>query len=258
MSRLPAVLVFCALLPAQTAPEGTPVKPKAADYPAHARAGSLEIGAEYMVRSFSLAGRTFTTGDYLVVEVALFPPKGDGMMISADAFSLRMNGKKQAILPQSPGMVAASLKYPDWGRRPRLEAGAGAGNTGIILGRPEPVERFPGDPRARTRIPAPPRAPEPERPGGIERQPEPTADEIAVRASLPEGQARGPVSGFLYFAYRGKTKALKSLELLYSGPEGTAVLKLLETTRRGGGFPQLQAVPPRHEDASCLNASKKP
>ena len=66
------------------------------------------------------------------------------------------------------------------------------------------------------------------------------------------------MSGFLYFAYRGKTKALKSLELLYSGPEGTAVLKLLETTRRGGGFPQLQAVPPRHEDASCLNASKKP
>lgn len=225
--RLAAIAAVCTLLAAQTAPEGTPVKPKAADYPIHARAGNLEIAAEYMVRSFGLDGQMFATGDYLVVEVALFPPRGETLTVSTAAFTLRMNGRKQLIHPQAPGFVAASLKYPDWQQSPRLEAGAGTGNTGVIIGRPDPVERFPGDPRARTRLPAPPRAPGPENRSGIERKPEPAADEIAVRAALPEGPARGPVSGFLYFAYRGKMKSVKSLELVYSGPEGTTALKLL-------------------------------
>jgi hypothetical protein len=131
------------------------------------------------------------------------------------------------FLPQAPGFVAASLKYPDWDQERRLEGYGGIGNAGVILGRPRPTERFPGDPTARTPLPPAPRAPEPEDPGGIDRQPPPSVDVVAVESALPEGPAPGPVSGFLYFAYKGKVKSIKSVDLQYSGPDGEAALKLL-------------------------------
>lgn len=46
-------------------------------------------------------------------------------------------------------------------------------------------------------------------------QPAKTASEIAVEAAMPEGKNRAPVSGFLYFAYTGRTKSIKKVELLY-------------------------------------------
>jgi len=121
-------------------------------------------------------------------------------------------------------MVAASLKYPDWERRPNLEAEAGVGNAGVIVGRPQTAERFPGDPRpAQQRLPRPPQAPPPENRSGLEK-PEPVkADELALSAALPEGSARGPVSGYLYFAWKGKPGSIKSLELIYQG----TVLRLI-------------------------------
>ena len=221
------VLLWAALAAAQApAPRGTGPKPRAADYPAHTQAGQLAIGAEYMVHSFSGSGQTFVAEKFLVVEVALYPPRGATITVQAGHFALRVNGKKQAILAQAPGFVAASLKYPDWEYRPRLEGYGGAGNAGVILGRPAPTERFPGDPNARNRLPAPPRAPEPDNPSGADRPPQVTADEVAVESSLPEGPSRGPVSGYLYFPYTGKTRSIKSLELDYTGPEGEAALKL--------------------------------
>lgn len=226
MLRVACILACCALLPGQKGITGLPTKDGAAAYPAHTRAGQFEVGAEYLVRSIPGPRGVFFIKDYLVVEVAVFPPRGGTAEVSASAFALRMNGKKRPLLPQSPGFVAASLKYPEWREGPRLEAAAGAGNTGVVLGRPEPVERFPGDPTATSRLPRPPRAPEPEKPGAIDRQPEATADEVAVASALPEGPARLPVAGYLYFPYSGKTKSIKSLELLYSGPEGDAALKL--------------------------------
>jgi hypothetical protein len=46
------------------------------------------------------------------------------------------------------------------------------------------------------------------------------------RASLPEGERNLPQAGLLFFQYRGKTKNLQSLELIYDGPAGKATLKL--------------------------------
>jgi hypothetical protein len=131
-----------------------------------------------------------------------------------------MNGKKNLILSQLPGFVAGSLKYTDWSRTTQAEAGVGMGNTGVILGRPVPGERFPGDPTNRP-LPRPPRAPEAEKP-----EPD-KAEEVVIESALPEGEARGPVAGFLYFPFKGKPKSIKSLELLYTAPEGTVTLKLL-------------------------------
>jgi len=142
-------------------------------------------------------------------------------MVSTSQFTLQVNGKKQMLYPQAVEFVAASLKYPDWETRPRLEAGAGP----VIFGRPQPVERFPGDPQAR-RLPPPPRPPD-ANPSGQEPQQPVSADEIVRQTALPEGEWRGPVSGYLYFAYKGKTKNIKSLALHYSGPAGTVTISLL-------------------------------
>jgi hypothetical protein len=35
-----------------------------------------------------------------------------------------------------------------------------------------------------------------------------------------------PVSGYLYFRYRGKTKSIKSLELVYQNKDGSVSLAL--------------------------------
>ena len=208
-------------------PSGTTPKPQPGDYPAHVQLGRVALGAEYLVRSLFVGGQSFVTPDYLVVEVAVYPPKGEALEVSSGEFTLRLNGKKQLLFAQSPGFVAASLKYPDWERRRTLEVGGGVGDTGVILGRPETAERFPGDPRPRqTRLPAPPKAPAPQDPSGLDK-PEPVrAEEAVVEAALPEGKAAGPVSGYLYFAYQGKLKSIRTAELLYAGAAGKAGLRL--------------------------------
>ena len=53
------------------------------------------------------------------------------------------------------------------------------------------------------------------------------AHELAIDAALPEGETKQPIAGFLYFTHKGKTSGLKSIELVYQGPSGTAVLRLL-------------------------------
>jgi hypothetical protein len=224
--QLPGALLFgCALFGQGSS--GTTPKPQPADYPAHAQLGQVALGAEYLGRSFFVRGQSFFTPDYLVIEVAVYPAKGERLAISSGQFTLRLNGKKQLLFAQSPGFVAASLKYPDWERRGTLEVTGGVGDTGVILGRPERVERFPGDPRpGQTRLPAPPKAPAPQDPSGLEKEPPVSADEGVVEAALPEGQAAGPVSGYLYFAYKGKLKSIRAIELLYEGPGGKGGLHL--------------------------------
>jgi hypothetical protein len=222
MLRFLALPAFCAAL---AAPTGVPTRAGVSEYPVHARAGGLEIGAEYLVRSLFGHGQMFNAGDYLVVEVALFPLRGETAAVSAGAFGLRINGKKRPILAQNPAFVAASLKYSDWAGERSFEARAGSGDREVRVAGPPPAERFPGD----RRVPVPrrvPRAPEEDR-SGLERRPPAAAHEVAVECALPEGPSRLPVAGYLYFPFKGKIRSLKSLELLYSGQEGEASLKLL-------------------------------
>ena len=75
-----------------------------------------------MANSFSAEGQSFTVDDYLIVEIGLFP-KGEAN-VDLRRFTLRMNGKA-LLLTQTPGMVAASLKYPDWNSKPVVTAAAG-------------------------------------------------------------------------------------------------------------------------------------
>ncbi|MGA2576292.1 MAG: hypothetical protein ABSH24_09745 [Bryobacteraceae bacterium] len=215
---------FAGILAAQ---DGTVPKTSAQDYPVHAKLQKLSIGAEYMVHSFSRGREMYIAKDYLVVEVALYPATGESLRVSAGHFSLRVNGRKQALQPQAPEFVAASLKYPDstTGLHPVAALGP------VVLGQPRPVERFPGDPNARTG-PDPPRVPE-DNPSGLEKEPPVKPEELLVETALPEGELRRPASGFLYFPYRGNVSRIRSLDLTFSGAAGTTTLPLLSPSAQG-------------------------
>jgi hypothetical protein len=86
-----------------------------------------------------------------------------------------------------------------------LEAGVGP----VILGRRQPVARFPGDRRETV----PQREP-------IARESETKPidyTELLARAALPEGRIKRPVAGYVFFAFDGKLKSIRTVELLVDG-----------------------------------------
>jgi hypothetical protein len=206
----------------------TTVKDKPADYPAHAALGTVSIGAEYLVHSIPAHDQTFFAADYLVVEVAVFPGRGETIEIGNSTLGLRLNGRKQLMYPEAPGFVAASMKYPDWETRPRGEVQAGMGNAGVTIGRPPVVGRFPDDPTpSQSRLPRSPKAPDPDDRRGIEHEVPVSIGDAVAHAALPEGAISKPVSGYIYFHCKAKPKSVKSLELVYETKAGSVTLKLL-------------------------------
>lgn len=201
-------------------------RPRPSDYAAHVQLAKLGIGAEYLVRSLQAGGQTIVLPSYLVVEVALYPARGEQLLVQATQFALRLNGSKRPLMPQAPPLVAAAVKYPDWERRPELVVGGNLGDAGVVIGGRQPVERFPGDPRARTsRLPAPQTSPE--QIAGLDKEPQIPPEQLVVETALPEGVITAPVAGYLYFAYKGKPGKIRSLELIYTGPAGEARLRLI-------------------------------
>ena len=225
MIRFPFAL---AVLASTLSAQGTQPKPQATGYPGSARTGTLSIGAENWGHAISCADGSTEVGDYIAIEVALYNDGNKPFSLSAGHFSLRLNGKKQVLFPQSLGIVQASVKYPGYERENELVGYGGVGNAGVIIGGRPNVERFPGDPRPQQRrTPLP--SPAPPAPGDNSaevRQPKLKPDEIVAKAALVEGEAHPPVSGFLFFAYKGKLKSIKKMELLYEGPAGAASLVL--------------------------------
>jgi len=218
-----AALLLPAFAVVLAAQYGTTPKKSEQDYPAHARLQKLSIGAEYLVHSFSSGRQMFIAKDYLVVEVALFPANGQSLPVSAGDFTLRVNRHKEALAAQAPEIVANTLKYQDPNTSTGLHPTAQLGP--IVLGAPpQPVERFPGDPNVKT-PPPPPTGPT-DAPNGLDKDPPVKPEELVVQAALPEGEHRGPTSGFLYFPYRGSIKRIHSLELLFTSPGGSTTLPL--------------------------------
>jgi hypothetical protein len=103
-------------------------------------------------------------------------------------------------------MVLPSLKDPEWEppadtkSKGKTSMGGGGGGGGK------------DDPP-----PTPPKMPFPERRAMEQR---------VQKAALPEGDRALPVAGLIFFQYRGKTKDIRSIELIYAGPAGKATLKL--------------------------------
>ena len=200
----------------------TQPRDKASDYPEHVKLADREIGVEYLVHSIPVERGVLVASDYLVVEVAVFPLTLAGVTVSSGHFTLRINGKKTPVYAQSPGMVAASLKYPDYERtRPQLVAQAGP----AIIGGTQPVSRFPGDPSARR---PPPVAQAPDAPdrGATEKESQLPIEQQVTRAALADEHATRPRRGVLFFPCQGKTKSIHSLELVYDPGEGATSIKI--------------------------------
>lgn len=157
---------------------------------------ALDWKAEFCGHSVPHAGTTYFTANHIVVEVEVLPDKAQPVRLAAEQFRLRLNGK--VLAPDTPGMVAAGLKYDDWNQGARMQAQAGP----VVLGGPRQQPRFPGD-----RQPLP-------RPGVAQDEtPKKTDAEAVVEAALPEGPTLGPTKGLLYFPYRGKMKSIKAMQL---------------------------------------------
>jgi hypothetical protein len=206
--RLLTLLVACASLAAGQG--ATNERQKAADYPVSTTAGPVEIGAEYLIHAIPSQRGYYFAKHFLVVDVGVFPKTGAPLKVSANQFALRLNGAQLPLLAESPGAVAASLKYPDWGMPSGLSAAGGVGPV-VISSDPSPVGRFPGDPNA----PAPAE--------NDENGPDYQLSLIA----LPDAVSERPVRGCVFFQADIKAKKIKSLLFEWTGPAGEhATLKL--------------------------------
>jgi hypothetical protein len=200
-------LFIAGLIPAALAadPRG-----RVSDYPASAALREYDLGAEYSGRTFFSGGKAYDSGDFIVVEVGIFPRLQITPKIAGSNFALAFNGKKELVYAQSPGAVAVSQRMRPWGQRRGVVVGAGP----VIIGAPDRTPRFPGDREAQPRLPNPPRAPEPDHQTNVEREAPPDFADLVNREALPDGTAGKPVRGYLYFPYSGKLTKLRKIDLI--------------------------------------------
>jgi len=188
--------------------QGTPPRATPAEYQAQAQAGTVTVAAEFKGHSVPTAqGTPLSTEDYVVVEVGLFGAPGARLKLSATDFSLRVNGKKTPLPSQPSGLVAGSLKDPEW----EPPAAPSKSKTSMSGGGRGGDQSDPNAPPAPVKIP-------------IEVQR--AMAQRVQKASLPEGDRGLPQAGLIFFPYRGKTQGIHSADLIYNGPAGKATLAL--------------------------------
>jgi hypothetical protein len=115
------------------------------------------------------------------------------------------------------------MKHPEFRpQQPHSEEAAGVNDHTVIFGAP-PINTnpFPGSPIPRTPPVYPPVDITKDNPSGVTKEPvDPYT--LLLETTLEEGQHHAAISGFLYFPFRGKTKSIRTVELLYQ----EVVLKL--------------------------------
>jgi len=193
--------------------KGLPPRATPADYQAHAQAGTVTIAAEVKGHSVPTAEATFSTEDYMAIEVGLFGPPEARLQLSQGDFALRINvgksrTKKSTPLQTQPyALVFKDLKDPEWVPPVPVEPKSKGGITGGGGG-----GGGQGDPP-----PSPPKMP-----FELVR----AMQQRVQKAVLPEGERALPVAGLIFFSWHGKTSAIRDMELMYSGPAGKASLTL--------------------------------
>lgn len=216
-------IAMCAIAALGLQAQSLTPREKAEDYPAHAALkDGFTLAADYLVHTLPVKnGAALLAGDYLVIEIAAYGPKISKIDLSLGNFTLRVNGKTE-LTPESAGTVAASIKFPDWRTKPHVELEGGTGNSTVGYGQPR-VARFPGDPTA----PPPRQNPLPEQnPAGLEKDPPVSIEQRVQASALGTGEMSPPFAGLVFFPFQGKTKKIKTLEVVYESPQGRAVLKL--------------------------------
>jgi hypothetical protein len=184
--------------------KGMPPRVAPTEYQTHVAAGPLTIAADFEGHSVATPEATYTTEDYVVVEVGLFGASGARANLSKGDFSLRINGKKTAAPSQPYELVFKSLKDPEWEPSSKESKSktsiGGAGGGGDSGGPPAPVHM----------------------PMELRR----AMEQRVQRTTMLEGDRALPQAGLLFFEYRGKTQGIRSLELIYTGSAGNASLAL--------------------------------
>lgn len=183
--------------------KGLPPRAAPTDYQAIAKAGPLTIGAEFAGHSVPTADGAYNTDDYVVVEVGVFGAPDARARLSHAEFTLRINGKKDGQPTVPYEMVRSSLTDPSWSppkeeNKSKTTLG-GAGGTAVDNTQ-APVH-MPMDLRL-------------------------TMEQHVRTAVMLQGDRPLPQAGLLFFEFHGKTKKIRSLELIYSGPGGPATLDL--------------------------------
>jgi len=198
-------------------------RPKSRDYPAHDSLKTAAIAAaivppEQVKKIFSAE----TAKTYVVVEVGIYPEAGSSLDVDLIDFALKTGEQVvRASEPRDIGTVWPSAKNPSVGTRgPNVTA-----ETGVIVDREtDPVT---GRPRtsvgtyesvAVSNYPRPdPPPPPPSKSSG-------DASDKMRKMALPQGIAKAPVAGYLYFRYHSRKQ--DAFTLNYTNDDGSLDLKL--------------------------------
>lgn len=212
IARIVSTLAMAQFLSAQPsepakAQPGLPARATPTDYQIQAKVGHTAIGAEFTGHGIPNAQQPLNSEDYVAVEVGLFGPADARLTIGPTDFSLRINGKKDLLASQPWGLVAKGVKDLEW-VSPDAVPGE-AKSKGSVNG---------GGGQGGSTLPPPP----PKVPIDVLR-----GWQLAVKnAALAQGDRALPQAGLIYFPYRGKVASIRSLELVYEGPAGTASFTL--------------------------------
>jgi len=184
--------------------KGMPPRAAASEYRSQGKAGSVTIGAEFAGHSVPKPEGPLDTEDFLVVEIGFFGAPGTRLVLSTGDFTLRINGKKGTFASVPFGLVASSLKDPEWSP-PEQKDEPKASKTGLSSGQggdsTPPVVHVPIELRR-------------------------AMAQYLQKASLPEGDRALPQAGLIYFRCASRVKSIHSIELTYSGPAGETTLAL--------------------------------
>jgi hypothetical protein len=185
---------------------GLPPRAAPAEYQAQGKAGEITIAAEFAGHSVPTPDGPLSTEEYVVVEAGFFGAAGARLQLAQGDFSLRINGNKKSIPGDPYGLVVDSVKDPEWLPEVKQEKGGktsfgGGGRGGGGDSGPPTPPKVPFDVQRKLSL-------------------------RVKKASMPEGERALPEAGLLYFKYRGKDKAIHSIELIYSGAAGQATLEL--------------------------------
>jgi len=187
---------------------GIAVRASAAEYQTAVKVGAYTLAVDFDAHAVPTSDGVFSTEEFIVFEVAMYGPAGSHLPLMFEDFSLRINGKKQPTPSQPFTFVFKSLKNAEWEATLEpvkkesgngINAGGAGGGGGDNL--PPPKPKMPID---------------------VERR-----MELRVqKAAVPEADRPLPVTGLIFFPYSGKTKGIRSMELIYSGAAGKVTIPM--------------------------------
>ena len=200
-------LFICAQTPA-VVKDAHDLPPRAApgDYQGQAKVGPVTLAAEFTGHGIPSPQGVLISEEFVAVEAAFFGASDARVTIAATDFSLRINGKKNLLPSQPFGLVGKEVKDPEWvppePAEKKSKTGIGGAGGGQDQGAPPP---------------GPPKVPIELRRDWQQR---------IQRAAISEGDRALPQAGLLFFQHRGKIDNIRSVELVYAGPDGPVTVTL--------------------------------